>query len=121
MATLNFSLSHPDALSASPVSNGDLSEVAYGPCPVNLSNALAGRPVDLWKMKCLAPALWAQMVKDGTQDSVHAAYLLSVDEKTGRNYIAGSHSPQWPVVAAVLKDLPPQARYAAVDYLIGAA
>lgn len=118
MANLRFSLSHSDAITATAVSSGDKS---VGRSPVNLSDALHGRPVDLWKMKCMAPALWSEMVRAGTMNTVHAAYLLGVDEKTARNYLSASHSPQWPVVAAALKTMPPKDRYAALDYLIGAA
>lgn len=90
-----------------------------GKCPVNLSEVLHGRPVNLEKMRCIAPELWAQMVKSGTGSTTHAGYLLGVDEKTIRNWLGATNAPAWPAVGAVLREIPPDRRLEVLNFLIG--
>lgn len=117
MADLRFSLSHPLAVTAQPVSSG----IGSGDCPVKLSDILRGRPVDLDKMRCMAPAQWAQMIRSGTRNSTEAAWLLSVNEKTARNWLEQTNEPRWSTVAAVLRELPPAERLRVVNFLLAEA
>lgn len=117
MADLRFSLSHPLALSAQSVSSG----IGSGECPVKLSEILRGRPIDLDKARCIAPAQWAAAVRAGTRNSTEAAYLLSVHEKTARNWLDECGEPRFSTVIGALREMTPSQRVAFVNHLIGIA
>jgi hypothetical protein len=116
---IRFNLAHPDAIAAEPVSSGDSSgENAEKRSEALLRIMRDGVQVNLHKMKCMAPELFAREFQNWSP--LRLALLLGeVDEKTARNYLAARHSPQWPVVAGYLKSLPPEQRYPTLDRLIG--
>lgn len=117
MATLNFSLSHPDAIAAAEVSNGDLSEIHA----VDLSGIVSGRRADLDGMRRKTPDRWMAFLHAHFRDTVSVAYFFGVDEKTARNWWNGKNEPRLSAFAAMMHELPVNARLVIVNFLSEAA
>ena len=90
----SFSLVRPnDATRPAPVSPGA--------CDGQFLADLGARPVNLHAMRCRFPALWSAFVRGNFRDTIHAAYVFGVDERTARAWWEGRSSPAAPVLAAI--------------------
>lgn len=104
-------------MSATPVSNGDLSE-KYA---VDLSGIISGRAFDMDGMRRQTPLRWMQFLHAHFANHRTVAAMFDVDDRTARNWWSGKHEPRLSAFLSLVETARPDVRSMIVSFMLEAA